>query len=61
VGRFHQWLSLLMAGSATALSLIAILRWLGKPGTGLLLLAFTVSLAVTWRDARKLCAGPDAE
>lgn len=57
VGRFHQWLSLLMAGSATALSLIAIVRWAGSPGTGLLVLVFVVSLAVAWRDARTLCAG----
>ena len=57
VGRFHQWLSVVMAGSATALSLVAIVRWAGRPGTGLLVLVFVVSLAVAWRDARKLCAG----
>lgn len=56
VGRFHQWLSVVMAGSAMALSLIAILRWAGRPGTGLLALVFVVSLAVAWRDARRLCA-----
>jgi hypothetical protein len=57
VGRFHQGVSLLMAGSATALSLIAIVRWRGSPGTGLLLLVFVVSLAVVWRDALRLYAG----
>jgi hypothetical protein len=57
VGRFHQWLSLLMAGSATALSLVAIARWAGRPGTGLLVLVFVVSLAVAGRDAWRLCAG----
>jgi hypothetical protein len=57
VGRFHQWLSLLMAGSATALSMVAIVRWAGEPGTGLLLLVFVVSLAVAGRDARRLFAG----
>jgi hypothetical protein len=56
VGRFHQWLSLLMAGSAAALSLIAVLRWAGSPGTGLLLLIFAMSLAVAWSDATRLCA-----
>jgi hypothetical protein len=56
VGRFHQWLSLLMAGSATALSLISIVRWAGTPGTGLLVLVFVVSIAVAWRDARRLYA-----
>jgi hypothetical protein len=59
VGRFHQWLSLLMAGSAAALSLIAILRWVGKPGTGLLVLVSLVAVLVFWRDARKLWAGPE--
>src|SRR5262249_56761630 len=57
VGRFHQWLSVVMAGSATALSLVAIIRWAGRPGIGLLVLVFAVSLAVAWRDAWKLCAG----
>jgi hypothetical protein len=55
VGRFHQWLSVIMAGSATTLSLIAILRWLGRPGIALLAVVFVVSLAVTWRDAWTLC------
>ena len=56
VGRFHQWLSVVMAGSATALSLIALVRWVGRPGAGLLVLVFVVSLAVAWRDAWSLCA-----
>ena len=56
VGRFHQWLSLLMAGSAAALSLVAIVRWAGRPGTGLLVLVSVASLGVAWRDASKLCA-----
>jgi hypothetical protein len=50
VGRFHQWLSLFIAGSATALSLVAILRSTG-PGLGLLLLIFVASLSVALRDA----------
>lgn len=64
VGRFHQWLSLVMAGSATVLSLVAILRWAGSPGTGLLVLVFGVSLALAWRDAQsawKLCAHREDE
>jgi hypothetical protein len=56
VGRFHQRLSVVMAGSATALSLIAIVRWAGRPGTGLLVLVFVVSVSVAWRDAWRLCA-----
>jgi hypothetical protein len=34
VGRFHQWLSIFMAGSATALSLVAIVRFAARPGIG---------------------------
>ena len=54
VGRFHQWLSIFMAGSAAALSLVAMVRWAGKPGTGLLVLVFVVSLGVAWGDAWRL-------
>jgi hypothetical protein len=56
VGRFHQWLSVFMAGSAMAMSLVAMVRWAGRPGTGLLILVFLVSLAVAWRDSWKLYA-----
>jgi hypothetical protein len=54
VGRFHQWLSLLMAGSAGAMSLIAIVRSMGRPGMGLLVFVCVVSLVVVWRDASNL-------
>jgi hypothetical protein len=54
VGRFHQWLSVVMAFSATTLTLMAIVRGPGRPGTGLLVLVFVVSLAIAWRDARSL-------
>ena len=57
VGRFHQWLSVVMAGSATALSLVTIVRWAGRPGTGLLVLVYGVGVAVVWRDVRRLRAG----
>ena len=55
VGQFHRWLSLLMAGSAAALSLVAMVRWADRPGTGLLILVFVVSLGVAWRDLWRLC------
>ena len=58
VGRFHQWLALFMAGSSSALSLVAMVGWAGRPGTGLLVLVFVVSLGVAWRDAWRLCARP---
>jgi hypothetical protein len=60
VGRFHQWLSLLMAGSAAALSLVALLEWAGRPGTGLLILAFLTAALVAVRDARSVWRSPGA-
>jgi hypothetical protein len=52
VGRFHQWLSLLMAASAAALSLAALVEWAGRPGTGLLIVASLTAGCVAVRDAR---------
>jgi hypothetical protein len=57
VGRFHQWLSLLMATSAAALSLVALLEWAGRPGTGLLIVAFLTAAHVAVRDARSVRRG----
>src|SRR5262249_33006840 len=54
VGRFHHGLSLFMAGSAMALSLVAVARWAWRPGTGLLALVLVVSLGVAWHDALRL-------
>jgi hypothetical protein len=58
VGRFHQALSLLMAASAAALCLVALLELPGRPGTGLLLVAFlagahgaVVDARTVWRSA----------
>jgi hypothetical protein len=61
VGRFHQWLSLLMAASVVALSLAALLEWAGAPGTGLLLVAFFTALRLADRDARAVWRSPAAE
>jgi hypothetical protein len=54
VGRFHQWLSLLMAASAAALSLVALVESAGRPGTGLLLVALVTAAHVAVRDARSV-------
>jgi hypothetical protein len=54
VGRFHQWLSLLMAASAAALSLVALLEWAGRPGTGLLIAAVVTAAHVAVRDTRSV-------
>jgi hypothetical protein len=54
VGRFHQWLSLLMAASAAALSLVALLEWAGRPGTGLLIVALLLAAHVAVSDARSV-------
>jgi hypothetical protein len=61
VGRFHQGVSLFMAASGNVVSLFALLRWSGRPGTGLLLVAFVVSAAMARRDIRRLCAGRSPE
>jgi hypothetical protein len=54
VGRFHQWLSLLMAASAGALSLVALLEWAGRPGTGLLIVALLAAAHGVVSDARSV-------
>jgi len=56
VGRFHQWLSLLMAGSATAISLVGIVRWEGKPGIVPLMLVCLMSVTVTCHDVSRVRA-----
>jgi hypothetical protein len=61
VGRFHQGVSIFMAASGAAVSLLAVLRWWGRPGTGLLALAFVVSAAMARRDARRLRPGRDSD
>ncbi len=45
VGRFHRRLSVLMFGVGMVLSLVGLAWWGGRPGTGLLLLALSASLA----------------
>ena len=61
VGRFHQWLSLLMAASAAALSLVALLEWPGRPGTGLLIVALLTAARVALRDARSVWRSAGAQ
>ncbi len=58
VGRFHRRLSLLMFGVGAVFSLGGLARWMGQPGTGLLLLALAVSLACVARDLHKPGRGP---
>jgi hypothetical protein len=52
IGRFHRRLSLLMIGVGVIFSLGALTRWLGQPGTGLLLAALAASLISVTRDVR---------
>jgi hypothetical protein len=54
VGRFHQWLSLLMAASAVAFSLVALLEWTGRPGTGLLVVTLLTATHMAVSDARSV-------
>lgn len=58
IGRFHRRLSLLMIGVGLIFSLLALARWLGQPGTGLLLAALMLSLVSVRRDLRAAWAGP---
>ena len=46
--------ALLMAASAAALSLVALLEWAGRPGMGLLIVALLTAACVAVRDARAL-------
>jgi len=59
IGRFHRRLSLLMVGIGVIFSLGGLARWMGQPGTGLLLLALAASLASIARDLRAAWASPD--
>lgn len=52
VGRFHRRLSMLMIGVGVVFSLGGLLRWAGRPGTGMLFLALVVSLICAVRDLR---------
>jgi hypothetical protein len=61
VGRFHQWLAVLMVGSVTVLGVAALVRWAGRPGTGLLVVALgvaTAALVRAWRSTRTMTRGP---
>jgi hypothetical protein len=61
VGRFHQGVSLFMAASGAAVSLLAVLCWWGRQGTGWLVIALVVSAAMARRDARRLRARRDPD
>jgi hypothetical protein len=61
VGRFHQWLSLLTAASAAALSTVALLEWGGRPGTGLVIVALLTAARVVVRDARSVWRSAGAQ
>lgn len=59
VGRFHRRLSMLMIGVGLIFSLGGLLRWMGQPGTGMLLLAMAISLTCVARDLRSHPADPE--
>lgn len=56
IGRFHQWLSLLMFAVGGVLSGAGLSRWGGQPGTGLLLLALVVNVSFLAWDVRRMLA-----
>jgi hypothetical protein len=59
VGNFHQRLSLLMVGSTAAVALGGFLCWAGRPGSGLLLVAFLSVVPLLVREVRWLCGAGD--
>src|SRR5262245_62369080 len=59
VGRFHQRLSLLMVGSTAAVALGGFLCWAGRPGSGVLLVAFLSVVPLVVREARWLWGAGD--
>ena len=53
IGRFHRRLSVLMFGAGMVLSLVGLGRWGGRPGTGLMLLGLSASLACVLVNLRQ--------
>ena len=51
-GRFHRWLSLALFGLAVTFASAGLIRWWGRPGEGLFLVALSISLVILWRDVR---------
>lgn len=61
LGRFHQRLSLLMFGVGAVLSAAGLVRWGGRPGTGLLVLALAASVVFFVWDVRAIYAHRPSE
>lgn len=61
IGRFHRRLSLLMIGVGVIFSVGGLSHWMGRPGTGLLFAALTISMASVTRDLRAAWAASDSE
>jgi hypothetical protein len=60
VGRFHRLLAVLMTGSVTVVGVAALTRWAGRPGTGLLVVAFLSAATALIRDWRSVRASTRA-
>jgi len=52
VGQFHQRLSLLMIAGTAVVSLAGFINWFGRPGSGLLLVAFLTLIPILIREVR---------
>ncbi|HWB07665.1 MAG TPA: hypothetical protein VFE62_00655 [Gemmataceae bacterium] len=61
IGRFHGRLSLLMMGVGTIFSVGGLARWLGKPGTGLLVLALAASVSCLVWEVRGAGCGMEPD
>ncbi len=60
-GRFHQWLSLILLAVAVAFAASGVIRWWGRPGEGLFLIALMLSLVFLWLDVRGARARTSAD
>jgi hypothetical protein len=52
VGRFHHWISILMAVSVGVIAVAALFRWINRPGAGFLWVIFLMAAARLIWDAR---------
>ena len=60
-GRFHQWLSFILLALAVAFAASGVIRWWGRPGEGLFLIALMLSLVFLWLDVRSSRARTSAD
>src|SRR5215468_4184132 len=58
VGKFHRRISAIMFLAATLVCALCLLLWVGKPGTGLFVIALLVSVNLLIREMRVILGSP---